>query len=282
MNSLSSSQLEPSLKQFYNHYHYKTCLKKICDIVVSIFRDFIFFLMIPYLRCSSVSLYRKYDNPKWSSTSAGLVVLVHGLKGHPSVWKKHINELEKTPNIDLYVPFVHLAGNCPLEEAATPIKDKIIDYINNHPLKPICLMGFSNGARIVISIETELRAISPQTPIMISTVAGVYFGSIQIDRLSKAPLFKDYFSHETKTELRYRSETSQKLMQKAQEETSANRTYEFYASTNDLAVPNIDSSLPYLNRGERFHVVHGYGHKSIVSGVADLQLKSCIKWLNAQ
>ncbi len=284
VHAIHSAPLEPHLIEFYNHYNHKSCLKKICDIVASLFRDLLFVLMIPYLRCSSCALYESCSKPTWSRQSAGLVVLVHGLNGHPSIWKTHIKELKKHPNIDLYVPFVHLAGNCSLTAASSPIQNKIADYIRRNPLKPICLIGFSNGSRIVTSIERNLRDIAPETTVKVSTIAGVHFGSTLINRISNTRVVKNFLHPSVRLELAYRSKTSQELLQRVRQplpSTVSKRDYEFYASTNDLAVPNIDSSLPYLNLGERFHVVHGYGHKSIVSAVAKQQLHSCIKWIKA-
>ncbi len=278
------SPIEPYLKEFYKHYHHKSCLKKIGDFVISILRDIIYILMIPYLRCTSNSLYGSYKNPIWKPNSKGLIVLVHGLKGDPSIWRTHVKELKSSPDFDLYIPTVYMTGNCKLSDATTPIQEKIIDYIQKHPLNKICLIGFSNGARIVTSIETNLRQLSPETLLKISTIAGVHLGSPIINRLSKTPLLKNLFHPELKADLSYGSQNSLQLLNRVVSPLPngvAKRSYEFYASTNDLAVPNIDSSLPHLNLGERFHVVHGYGHKSIVGAVAKQQLTSCLNWLIA-
>lgn len=279
--TINSAPLETHLNDFYKYCNDKGYLKEICDIVVSLFRDLVMVLKIPYLRFSERALYESCSKPTWSKESAGLVVLVHGLNGHPSVWKTHIKELKKHPDIDLYVPFVHRAGDCSIIDCTPPIQTKIIEYIEKNPFKPICLVGFSNGARIVTSIETDLREISPKTTVKVTTIAGVHLGSSLVSRIANTGVVRNLLHPAIRTELAYQSETSLKLLKRVRQPlpVGVKRDFELYASTNDLAVPNIDSSLPHLNQGERFHVVHGYGHKSIVNGVAKDQLQSCINWI---
>ena len=64
-------------------------------------------------------------------------------------------------------------------------------------------------------------------------------------------------------------------------ENCAQRSYEFYATTEDFAIPNLKSTLPRLDIGEQFHVVHGESHSSIVSAISETQITSCLEWIKS-
>ncbi len=267
----------------YREYDRRTPLEKLYDFAISLFRELLFIGTIPHLSYLSAFLLKHpIRKINWNKESRALFVLVHGLRGHPSIWKSHLSQLKTHRQIDVFVPFVPSQGDCSLEDAATPILPNIIAYTKTHPQSPICLLGVSNGSRIVTWLETELREHAPATPVKISTIAGVHFGSSVITLLDQFGVGKFLFHPAILQELAYGSQKAKELIERVQKPLSqevAPRDYEFYTATEDLCVPNKNSSLPVLNRGERFHVIHGHGHNSIVTAIAKEQIDSCITWI---
>lgn len=283
---LISDFLIPFLRseKLYREYDHRNPLKKIYDFAMSLFRELLFISSIPYLDYLLAFLFNHpIKKIHWSRKSESLFVLVHGLRSHPSVWESHISQLKTYPNIDVFAPFVPLQGNCSLEEAATPILPNIIDYAKAHPGNPICLLGVSNGSRIVTWLETELREKAPTTPVKVSTIAGVHFGSSVITLLEQFGVGKFLFHPAILKELAYGSQKARELISRVQKPLPpevAGREYEFYATTEDLHVPNLDSSLPTLNRGEHHHLINGFGHNSIVAEIAIPQIDDCLEWIS--
>ncbi len=271
--------------RLYREYDHRPLFKKLYDFAISLFRELHFVSSIPYLEyLSAFLLNHPIKKVDWSHKSDTLFVLVHGLRGHPSVWEAHVNLIKTHPKFDVFAPFVPFQGNCSLEEAATPILPNILAYTKTHPGNPICLLGVSNGSRIVTWLETELREKAPTTAVKVSTIAGVHFGSSVITLLEQFGFGRLLFHPAILQELAYGSRKAKELMEKVQKPLPpevADRDYEFYAATADMHVPNIDSSLPILNRGEHFHLIHGHGHNSIVAAIAKQQIDSCLKWINA-
>jgi hypothetical protein len=220
----------------------------------------------------------------WKEKSEGLYVFVHGLNGHPSIWNSHLSELEEHANIDTFVPYVPHGGKCTLEEAAHPLLPNILDYIQKHPDRPICLIGVSNGSRIVTWLETELREQAKGTAIKVSTIAGVHFGTTVVNQLEEYGVASYLLSPAVREELQYGSQKATTLLKKIVKEchTDKIRSYDFFAATEDLYVPCLNSSLPRLDLGEKHYVVHGYGHNSIVSGVCEQQMQICKEWMSIQ
>ncbi|MBA3722271.1 MAG: hypothetical protein H0W88_07710 [Parachlamydiaceae bacterium] len=257
------------------------------DIFLSILRElsFIFKHIVKSLY-SSFKYHSCENRVVWKKDSESLFVLIHGFRGSPSIFDKHIMLLNKHPKIDIFVPFVPKKGNCSLVEASSPIMSHLLSYIEAHPTKPICLLANSNGSRIVNWLETQLRAKSPKTALRISTVAGVHFGSPLVNRAEKYKLAEISLIPIIREELAFGSVSNKNLLSQVVEPLEAGierRDYEYYASTEDLLyVPELGSSLPILNKEERHHVVHGYGHNSIVQHVASHQVESCVKWIKSK
>jgi hypothetical protein len=275
----------PPSKDFYRLYTDKSCIKRICDIVISILRDILYLLMIPYLRCTSKSLYARYSDPLWKENSAGLVVLVHGLNGDPSIWRTHVKLFKQNPKLDIYVPKVLKKGNCSLESAVADIFAKTFDYIKKNTGKKVCLIGFSNGGRIVFKIDADLRSNSAETVLKVSTVAAPLLGTSFVDRMNRSCCLRRLLDTALQDELSFESDFSQTLVNSVTASLPAHaskRHYTLYASTNDPIVSSLRSSLPILNLGETYSVVHGYGHKSIVDRVAKEQVEECISWFKIQ
>jgi hypothetical protein len=76
---------------------------------------------------------RLHDKKVWQAESEGLYVLVHGLNGTPGIWQSQVEQFKQDKNKDLFVPYVLLKGNGPLETVATPLLDVIKDYAAKNP-----------------------------------------------------------------------------------------------------------------------------------------------------
>jgi hypothetical protein len=230
-------------------------------------------------------LTKTYHSPhrkiEWLPNSQGLCVFLHGLRGHPSIWDDHLAEMSKHPEIDAFVPHIPQDGECTLEEAAVPLYAFVKDYAEKHPKKPICLIGMSNGSRIATWIETEMRKEIPGTAVKVSTIAGLHFGSSNLAILENLRIAGWIMHDKNREELAYGSAKAQELLSRVLEplpDGAAERDYEFYAASEDLYV-DPGSAAPCINKNERVHLRHGYGHHTIVSAVAQHQILSCTDWI---
>ncbi len=275
----STATADQILREQYDH---RTGIRKVVDFVVSLFRQ---------IQYTFVVLCRRFflSNPpsygqkiEWKSDSQGLVVLLHGLRNAPAAWYAQLRILKQHERIDVFAPTVPKRGMCSLEEAASPILPTLLDYVGKNPGKPLCILGVSNGSRIAAWLEIQLRGCASQTPVRVSTIAGVHLGSRRMNLLEKLGLAKWFYPDVLREELKYGSAKARELLGRLASPLPAGcaaRDYEFFASTDDLSVPDLDSSLPTLNKGERSYIVHGHSHDSIVTAVAERQIASCVRWI---
>lgn len=267
----------------------RTFLKKSMDRSLSIVRE------VSYACRNFRGRFVDYFNPSfdgteadkaWKVESKGLYVLVHGLNGHPVIWQSHIDQLKNDQEIDLFVPYVPMKGNGPFEEIASPILNTIQDYTSKYPTKPICLIGVSNGGRICTWLETRLRSSAPSTPVRVSTIAAVHFGSSRMDLVNLCHQWTNLslgYHPAVVKDLCFGSEKAKEILNEVAKPLSEGtvRAFECFASTEDSQVPELFSSLLKLESHEVVeHIVHGYDHNGIVSGVSDDQIKSCNAWMN--
>lgn len=288
LNAISSfSNYIPSVSELYCDQ--RTRLQKIIDRSLSLLRE---------LNYTHVNFWRRvtdYFNPtydyvengkSWRAESEGLYVLIHGLKGHPSIWQTHIDQLQEETTRDLFVPYVPLQGNGPLEEVAHPILKVIEDYVAHHPTKPICLIGVSNGGRLCTWLEAQLRISAPQVPIKISTIAAVHFGSSRMNLVKRCHQWTGWglgYDVSVIDDLCFGSNKAKEILDRVSQPLPSGviRDFEFFGSTEDLQVPELPSSMPKLGNGLQSvnNIIHGYNHNSIVAGVAIQQVKSCQEWM---
>jgi hypothetical protein len=117
----------------------------------------------------------------------------------------------------------------------------------------------------------------------VSTIAGIHLGSSIVNRLNWLHLSGCFLNLSVQKEFPYQSEKAKELLASVREPLQdgvAARSYEFYASPEDLIVPNLDSSLPYLGKGEVHRIIPGHGHCSLFGAVAEEQIASCVDWIN--
>lgn len=297
----------------------RTTLQKIIDVILATFRNFIAvwktfpsriataFNFMPY------SEYCRAKDPatwnKWKGKSEGLHLLTHGFLGHPSIWNSYIDALQKKdPNSDVRVPFVPESGNCSLEEATMPLREIVRSYLDEQIAKKentvihLSLYGVSNGARISLNIlnglineelNTRLKEKNLRLAVKVDAIAGVLLGTTNWKlRLANCSNFTNWFarnvfrvSKDILEDFKYKSDSCKKLIgnvQKINEASNIALSYHFHASTEDPQVSPCSSSLPILNKGETFNVVHGEGHSSIVGRVRDPILATFEDWKRLQ
>ncbi len=262
-------------------YDHRATWKKIVDLVVSLVRELFYGLSLFYHWVFGSHPQRGVRELALQPESRGLFVLIHGLHGKPEIWASQLALLQEE-RADLFAPDVHATGICSLEEAANPLLPVLVDYARRNPAKPICLLGVSNGSRIATWLETRLRQETPQTAIMVSTIAGVHLGSSRMNLVHDWRVANWVYPAVLREELRYGSSTARRLLDQVMAPLPAGcapRNYEFYATTEDQSVPDLDSSLPELNKGERYHLIHAHSHDSIVAAVAEQQVRSCLRWM---
>ncbi|NGX31790.1 MAG: hypothetical protein K940chlam8_01171 [Chlamydiae bacterium] len=221
------------------------------------------------------------ENNQWKPGNKGLYVAIHGLNGRPNVWRDQLSLLrEQQSEFEIRLPHVPRKGNCSLEEAVGPIEAMIRDYIEKHPGQPVCLMGVSNGARIVAELEVRLR--DTKTPIKVSSVAGAISGTKQINLMQRFGLATKIYTSALVNEMLYQSEAAQKLLRRMQAALpeGVERAYDFYSSPNDFQISPYTGSLPVLNQENvRYFLAPGENHNSIVSRISVIQVKHCVDWM---
>jgi hypothetical protein len=262
-------------------------LKKIFDLSAALLREIVYvFTMIHGRIFNDFSL---YSNPvEWKENSQGLYVLIHGLNGHPGIWQTHVNLLKRDElDKDLFIPFVPLKGNGKLKAVVPPILATLKDYAQKNPGKPICLIGVSNGGRICTWLESQLRTEVASTPVKVSTIAAVHFGSSRMDWFKWFHEWTGWslggYTPSVVKELCFGSKKAKKILDRISQPLPNGVTrgkFEFFASTEDFHVPDFICSIPKIgDHPSKKHIVHGYAHSGIVSGVAQQQVQSCKKWM---
>lgn len=220
-----------------------------------------------------------YNN--WKEGNKGLYLGIHGIDGHPKVWRNQTDTLkEQYPNFEIRLPYVTKTGNCTLDEAVDPIEAMVRDYIKKHPRQPVCLMGISNGARIALELDVRLRDTT--TPIFVSSVAGAFSGTTQIDILHTFGLATKMYGNDFVNDMHYQSDSAKSLINRVRKglPEKVERAYDFYAAPDDFAIKPYTASLPVLKEKEvNYFVVPGKNHNSILPAVSTMQVQRCMDWM---
>ncbi len=220
-------------------------------------------------------------NNNWKEENKGLYVAIHGLNGRPNIWRNQLAVLQKQqPGFEIRLPYVPQKGNCSLETSVAPIETMIRDYLHQHPGKPVCLMGVSNGARIAMELEVRLR--DTKASIFISSVAGPFSGTKQMNLMNGLGLATLLYKQVVVNDMLYQSHSSNSLLNRIRESLLENieRVYEFYASPDDFQIKPFSGSLPVLkDKHVSYFIVPGENHNSIVTKVSSIQVQNCMKWM---
>ena len=263
----------------------RSSFARVVDIVASIFRQ-IWYVIVTW----SYHLFGPEQQfcgmqITWNADSKALVVGAYGTKSRPSAFLEQHSLLAAHPNIDVFIPRVPHGGACSLEDAAQPILDHVLDYILYHPSNPVCFIGASNGGRLNMWMETELRVRHPGTPVMVSNIAGAHLGTSRMNLLRSLGIADWWFPSVFVDELSLNSEKAQWLLRRVRQalpEGCAPRKYDFAATVDDLIVPNLESSIPDI--GDHLQVanpivVSGHSHDSLIAAVAEQQVRRVVAWI---
>ena len=273
--------IAPSSPFCLNELDHRPAFRKITDLIVSLFRQ---------VQASYTVLYHRLFHPiyhlcnqkvVWKEHSKALFVFVHGLNGDPASFYHQIQLLKQEEEVDIFIPRVPDRGACPLKEAATPILTTVLDFAKAHPKKPICLLGVSNGARITSQIEVSLRKEAPTTPVMVSNIAGAHLGTTRVQQLERWKLLKWFYKNPSIQELKYNSFTAKNLLESIKAplpKECAERRFDYFASIDDLVIPDLESTLPTIDKNERRFALFGQSHDSIINHVARVQIAAALSW----
>jgi pimeloyl-ACP methyl ester carboxylesterase len=212
--------------------------------------------------------------------SAALVVLVHGLNGCPADL-----ELQATRFADLkckvYTPTVPNGGNGSLAQSADTILARVLEHVDaKGRAASIALVGLSNGGRIAAWIEVCLRRLRPRTPVILSTLATPFEGTVVLNVFGNAAVALGLYNRRIVADLKRESVASHELLAALRGPGCPGpRAYEFYAAEYDGLVRPVQSALPRIGKGERLVHVAGHCHSSIALHVVDDQTERCMAFL---
>lgn len=271
------------------NYQSQPLSERICNETLKIFNNCIYFpSLIPHFLNYLFNQSPSYcipsgDRNQWREKNSGLFVFITGLKSHPTWAGPYLSKIqEDRPDMEVRIPHVPHNGDCSLEEASKPIASMVRDYIEKNPGKRVCLIGLSNGGRIAGRCETMLRDVD--AAIRVTGIAGLYFGSKRMEDLTHLKIAPLIYSTAVMEEFKVASVVARNLidamrspMPKGKEE---NRSYEFYATTNDWHIPNFSSCLPILGKGERHNLLTGHSHMSIAGAVCRTELERAYAWMD--
>lgn len=216
--------------------------------------------------------WRRVAPPANGLRPKALLVLLHGLNGHP-VQLEHMR-LRAGPAWAVYNPFVHRLGDDRLQFVLRPLKLEIARFIEAHgEAVPIVLAGVSNGARLCGELEVWLRAAATN-PVMLSGIAGPFKGTKAVTLMGRMAEKMQLFGADILRELDYESPTAMRLVGAMAARTQLRRRFYFYGTRQDSMVYPVESATPHIDQDETRIVVEGYDHSSITHAVANHQFRS--------
>ena len=203
-----------------------------------------------------------------------LVVLVHGLRGHPSCFRSYIAAiLAVRPDARIVIPYVHKRGLCTLDEASQPIINLVKDHLSDvGPQVPVWLIGTSNGGRIVANVESSLRDLNS---IIHTVTIGAPLGGSRamwlVDAISPQ-LAEFYLPNGLAEELRPESNRSAHLLAAIRRPVRNPLAKRAYTCTVTLDEHNIwppNYALPLLNVPVQHAYTDAVGHSAVTAACRD-------------
>jgi hypothetical protein len=264
----------------------RSWLTKTIDSLRAVINQGIFILrnnvpgLISHWKTPKSEQYNISQDQNWKENSNGLVVLLHGLNSHPAVWHGHVSTMKKdTANygsVDLRTPLIPKKGNCTVSESLGPIENMIRNYARNHPDKPICVLGVSNGGRLAAHLSHKLQDLD--NPLLFSGIASVLNGT-------QHPIFQnESFDPEIKKDYIWADTEAAELIKKMATVEKTNRLREsiFYTSTEDPLVYPWYGSIPFFkDQNNDNYYCKAQGHSSIVGHVKRHQLAKVSDFITA-
>jgi len=270
-------------------YNKTPLIEKVWDVFCAVIKSVLLYLsMIPkfFFKAPEECVSPTIEKHEWKvKNNKGLYVIIHGLNARPEMTAANYVQQIKKDRPDTYeirAPHVYKKGNTSLQNAAKPIVEMVKSYLAENPGKPIHLIGTSNGARIAACVEVDLRKTDAK--IRITAIAGLFFGSIRITELTRIKIARLVFHKDIIEDCSVGSKKAKKLIKDMQKPvTLGTRSYEFYGTPNDEAIPNFSSCFPKGIPGATYHApVKGESHVSLWGNILSKVLQDSYQWMDAQ
>lgn len=291
----------------FSKYIVSNRLGKIKNTLLTIFRESMCTIETAIKNYILFSFFasNKYQNLTTEKTNKNaLVVFFESLNGKPADWNEYIAKFQAISkdipefDVELFAPGVPKSGHCTLKDPELKtIYEKVCQWADHNPGKPIVFFGHSNGTRVSLHLEQLLRTRAPTTPVYLSFAGGVLFGTSLIQaftkKISSWLLYRFTFGFMTPVvckELALGSASSKDLVEKARlplNDGVAQRYYRKYSAIQDACVIEHGSSLPILNvdgaqngKNEKDYLVSGNGHVSLLNSLVSEQVEKAFHWIN--
>lgn len=126
--------------------------------IIGLLKDFRFTIGTLISRLKNSVNYGQVIGDRARATA--IVVLIHGLKGHPSQMDGHAEAFRKRLGRDVLVYQVQVdkLGNCSKAEAVKRITDTVLPILQQNPAMKLYSHGISNGGRLAAQLAIDLLA----------------------------------------------------------------------------------------------------------------------------
>lgn len=111
-----------------------------------------------------------------------LIVFLHGVNQHEKSWRHLINihtnnikfDVESHLPIDIYAPYFQHNHNGTVENYAKDMLVEVQNWIQTHPNSKILLVGFSNGGKVAMYLDSQINL---NVKLKIITVGSPIYGT---------------------------------------------------------------------------------------------------------
>lgn len=228
----------------------------------------------------------RYDT-EWKENSSGLVLMLHGLRGHPAQFDSHVRSLRKHENLDVKVPFILEKGDCSVEDMLEPLKQMIDEYIttqnkDENEIK-ISLVGISNGGRLSIKLTEWLKESHPDVQLLTLASAPVLHGTGIADSIG---FRMQGFSESVKEDFKYENKDKEWVHQATSDLPANFKVRTFIGLEDSLVFPTTAclvgaDNLTDGGRGKTTNYFYkNQGHTSILMGSEKDQMRKLGKHFN--
>lgn len=204
----------------------------------------------------------------WNHDMSALYIMLNGIGGRPGHWHKYIDEiLDHDPDAAIYCPRIDEDDAVDPYEAAVDLAKFISVHLDDMPEVPICVISFSNGARVAASLDLLLE--SPERRVSFITICGLCYGTTWVDFFNNTL----WFLGESKA-----LEAQHFGNDKAKEDILAirgrdlRRRRAFFVSTEDGSICPWYAAAPCLG-GEHVFLVHGLLHEEVFQSMHTIVAK---------
>jgi hypothetical protein len=211
--------------------------------------------------------------------SEGLICMFHGLKAHPSQHDRIRDALVEKfqKKVTYHQPFVTNAGNGKRSEIIDPHLKQVLNWARNNPLKPISLIGISNGVLISSEIAIAIKDQGLKNPIKVFGIAGPIFGTTLMNKpnssqriqkiwnwllTSKLPFIGGH-SPAVVQEMSWAGPSAMDLVKRIRIAANKGVSFTFCATSDDSKVVPAASGFPSDVSGATYHPFSREGHSSI-------------------